>query len=42
MATADGIFGKETMAAVEKFQKDNNLQIDGIVAKQTWKALFKK
>ncbi|WP_085829416.1 GH25 family lysozyme [Clostridium massiliodielmoense] len=39
---ADGIFGKGTKTAVEEFQKDNNLQIDGVVGKQTWKALFKK
>lgn len=37
----DGKFGVKTEAAVMKFQKNNSLKIDGIVGKQTWKALLK-
>ena len=37
----DGIFGVKTEAAVMKFQKNNGLKIDGIVGKNTWKALVK-
>ena len=42
---ADGIFGKNTEAAVKKFQKEhkdrdgNQLKADGIVGKRTWGAL---
>lgn len=36
----DGQFGSGTHGAVEKFQKDNNLDADGIVGKLTWTALF--
>lgn len=32
---ADGIMGRDTVAAVEKFQKDNKLIVDGIIGKQT-------
>jgi peptidoglycan hydrolase-like protein with peptidoglycan-binding domain len=32
---ADGIAGRDTVAAVEKFQKDNKLIVDGIIGKQT-------
>jgi N-acetylmuramoyl-L-alanine amidase len=35
----DGIFGTATKRAVEQFQKDNNLKVDGIAGKQTLKAL---
>ena len=31
----DGIFGKRTCLAVESFQRDNNLKVDGIVGVQT-------
>lgn len=37
----DGAFGSGTHSAVEKFQKDNNLGVDGIVGKWTWTELFK-
>ncbi|KEI00398.1 peptidoglycan-binding protein [Clostridium botulinum] len=39
---SDGVFGPETKMAVKKFQKNYGLQIDGIVGKETWKALFRK
>jgi N-acetylmuramoyl-L-alanine amidase len=36
----DGIYGKETEAAVKAFQKANGLDVDGIVGEKTWAALF--
>ncbi len=38
----DGSFGPSTLARVRQFQKANILAVDGIVGKNTWKALFKK
>lgn len=38
----DGVFGNATYDAVKKFQRDKKLQVDGIVGKETWKALFRK
>lgn len=38
-ASIDGIFGDATKNAVMKFQKENNLKVDGIVGMQTWRAL---
>ena len=35
----DGIYGSQTKKAVEKFQKKNNLNIDGIAGKKTLDAL---
>lgn len=40
--TADGIFGKQTAAAVRSFQQKNNLSVDGIAGKNTLGALYKK
>ena len=37
---ADGIFGIETAKAVENFQRDNGLSVDGIVGPATWEKLF--
>ena len=37
----DGDFGPATLAAVNKFQKDNGLGVDGIVGENTWTALLK-
>ncbi|SHI52177.1 Cell wall-associated hydrolase, NlpC family [Desulfosporosinus lacus DSM 15449] len=37
----DGIFGSKTKAAVQAFQRDNNLLVDGIVGPQTQEALKK-
>ncbi|NET15433.1 MAG: peptidoglycan-binding protein [Okeania sp. SIO1H6] len=36
---ADGIFGVATEKAVKKFQKFNDLTVDGIVGPQTWERL---
>lgn len=38
---ADGIFGKNTYAAVESFQAKNKLKVDGIVGINTWTVLLK-
>lgn len=35
----DGEFGTNTLTAVRAFQRDNNLEVDGIVGKMTWSAL---
>lgn len=37
---ADGIFGPKTEAAVRKFQKDMDLDVDGIAGQQTKTALI--
>lgn len=37
----DGIFGKNTQAAVKDYQQKNNLSVDGIVGNNTWGALTK-
>ena len=37
--TVDGIFGDKTLEAVKDFQKKNNLEVDGIVGKNTWAKL---
>ena len=36
----DGEFGKHTDYAVRTFQKDHALEVDGIVGKNTWRALL--
>ncbi len=42
LGAIDGDFGGGTESAVKRFQRDNNLKIDGIVGEKTWKALFNK
>lgn len=37
---ADMIYGNKTQNAVKKYQKANDLKIDGIVGKNTWKKIF--
>lgn len=39
-AGADGIFGYDTLKAVNQFQKDNGLRVDGLVGPATWSKLF--
>lgn len=36
--TADGIFGKNTLAATKEFQRQAGIAVDGIVGKNSWKA----
>jgi len=36
---ADGIFGKATESAVRDFQRSRGLDPDGIIGKDTWKAI---
>lgn len=36
----DGLAGRDTDAAIRKFQKENNLTVDGCVGVSTWKALL--
>lgn len=38
----DGIFGAGTEQAVRQFQRYNKLTVDGIVGRETWKALFRR
>ncbi|MDD5291089.1 MAG: M15 family metallopeptidase [Patescibacteria group bacterium] len=38
--SVDGIFGPRTQRAIICFQRDNNLDIDGVVGDETWKKLF--
>ena len=41
-AGADGIYGKDTEAAVKQYQKDNGLAVDGIAGKNTLGSLNEK
>lgn len=36
----DGIFGPKTENAVKRYQKNNNLVVDGIIGKNTWGRMF--
>ena len=38
----DGVRGKKTVAAIKKFQAANNLEVDGLVGKNTFAKLFTK
>lgn len=37
---ADDLFGPQTFAAVEEYQKSRGLDVDGVVGRQTWTALL--
>lgn len=37
----DGEFGSKTKAALQSYQKENNLQVDGICGSQSWESLLK-
>jgi len=37
--SVDGNFGKKTLAAVKKFQREYNLKVDGIAGNETWTKL---
>ncbi len=39
LGSADGIYGKATMAAVKKLQKDYGLTVDGVLGPSTWTIL---
>jgi cell wall-associated NlpC family hydrolase len=38
----DGVFGRGTEGAVKSYQKDNNLDVDGVVGEQTYKTLMNR
>ena len=38
----DGDFGPITLEKVMEFQRNNNLQVDGIVGKETWTSLINR
>jgi hypothetical protein len=38
----DGLFKKETQTAVEEFQRDADIGVDGVVGYETWKAMCSK
>jgi len=37
--SVDGVYGKDTKAIVEKFQKEHGLATDGVAGKNTWEAI---
>jgi peptidoglycan hydrolase-like protein with peptidoglycan-binding domain len=37
-----GVFGPKTNDAIREFQRNNGLQVDEIVGKNTWKALLEQ
>ena len=39
---ADGVFGSGTTTAIKNLQRNKGLSVDGIVGKDTWKALYSK
>ncbi|WP_341534818.1 peptidoglycan-binding domain-containing protein [Clostridium sardiniense] len=38
----DSCFGQRTTIAIKNLQRNKGLSIDGIVGKNTWKALYSK
>jgi peptidoglycan hydrolase-like protein with peptidoglycan-binding domain len=38
----DGVFGPVTKAAVEQFQHNNNIAVDGIIGPATWGKLLSR
>ena len=39
---ADGVFGNDSHKALIKFQKDRNLEVDGVIGSITWDETWKK
>lgn len=37
---ADGVYGKNTTAAIKEWQKNNGLTVDGVIGKITWNKMF--
>jgi len=40
--TADGVYGEQTRLAVEAFQRNEGLPVDGIVGRETWNAIIRR
>jgi hypothetical protein len=40
ITSLDGVFGPETERVVRQFQTENGLVVDGVVGRNTWRALF--
>ncbi|MBU5484152.1 N-acetylmuramoyl-L-alanine amidase [Clostridium sp. MSJ-11] len=38
---ADGYFGKDTLLAIKRFQRDNGLLVDGVVGRESWGKILK-
>ncbi|MBU3977792.1 peptidoglycan-binding domain-containing protein [Propionicimonas sp.] len=38
----DGVFGAATEASVKHYQHNENLTVDGVVGKNTWKSLLSR
>ena len=40
--SVDGQWNNDLVAVVKEFQKDNNLEVDGMIGNNTWNALLKR